>query len=202
MKIKPGFIFEQAEYSLKSDSVNITKKGVVITGTLGGIDYGKKLPPLFVGQDEQIPFFNDLWDHTRSGSKSYKELQHLIKNSENLVELWREIEPSYIDWWKMVLLDTNSKIILKIEQENSNHKNPLVVTIEDELHILGLINHAYRLNHVMPKMVYDIITQNKIEKIINLIEGFSVPSYALKIAQFYKDELPEKFNNKLLAKCL
>ena len=136
--------FERASYSLKSDSVNIEQKGVVIKL--------KNLPPLFVPNDKEVDFYNDKFGQEEP---DFEKLSNIIDNSNNLISLWDQIDSGY-DYWSKELLDTSSKIVIRIEQAEGYYQNPLVARVEDTMDVLvGVIQSAWEQDIVLNKIIYD-----------------------------------------------
>lgn len=185
------FKFEHAH--LKSDS--LSQKGILI------IDESNELEPIFVPENKQVPFHHETW----SVGDNFTPLHETIK-SKNLICLDDEFGWSY-DYWSATLIDIDSKIIIKISQKDGYHGDNLYAEVENNTqeYLYQIIHEAAEQDIVASKIIYDICTENKLDKVLELLESvkkFSAEKYYLKIAKFYLDILPEDLRNKALAECL
>lgn len=189
--------FEHANYSLKSNSLNVKKNGVVILL--------KDLQPIFIPNDEKVDFLKDKGEKDLAWSyPNFDELSNIIENSDNIISLWDQIEHGGYDCWSKTLFDTSSKIVVTIEQSEGYYQNPLIAKVENAGNALGgIIQVAWEQDIVLDKIIYDTwLSIARIDIVTYLKEFEYNPIYLNKIAKLYLNELPEDFKNKVLANCL
>lgn len=199
--------FEHANYSLKSDSININKKGVVLLI--------KNMPLVFVPNDEEVDFIIknnfssqlEVAEAMRSpreafGDSDAKKLSNLIDKSNNIVSLWDQIGVNSWDYWIKNLLDVNSKIIVTIQHKEGDS---LIAKVEDvKTSLASLIQTSWEQNFLIDKIIYDTYLEVTNTNLMEFFEIFKVcnPDHLYKIGKLYLDKLPEDLKNQVLANCL
>jgi len=184
---KYNISFEKANYTLKSDSLNIKEEGVVVIV--------KESQCLFIPKGKKVDFYNEKWSHSND---TLEELSIFIKDSKNIISLWDELDHAP-ECWFGTFLDKNSKIIITITQKEDYYQNELVAFIEEDGNVLAdIIQIAFEQNIVLDKIVYDTWLEKEKVDIVEFLEEYEEnPDYFTKIGGLFFDVLPQDFKKKV-----